>query len=61
MITAAILFMLGVVVYAASGNGEWDVVVLSVVLGLLVLMMRWVSRRDTRAYWNWVDYWQRKH
>lgn len=61
MITAAILFVLGVVVYAASGNGEWDIVVLSVVLGVLVLMMRWVSQRDTRAYWNWVDYWQRKH
>ena len=61
MITAAILFVLGVAAYAAAGNGEWGSVAVAVVLGVLVLMLCSASRRDTRAYWNWVDYWQRKH
>jgi hypothetical protein len=51
----AVVFIIGMI--ACAGNGEWGAFGVGAVIVILLLSLGSVSRRDDRAYNNFMDYW----
>lgn len=60
MITAILVFVFGVGVYAAANNGEWGTVAVGVVIILLLIGIRSACVHESKAYNNFTDYWANK-
>ena len=57
MFTVLVVLLVAFLVYVGGGNGEWGVVAVAVVLGLLLLGLISGAKQENRAYGNFVDYW----
>ena len=57
MITGAIAVLFIIAMIAAGGNGEWGSVAVGAVIVVLLLALGSTSRKQDRAYNNFVDHW----
>lgn len=57
MITGTIAVVFIIAMIAAGNNGEWGSVAIGAVIVLLLLALGSTSRKQDRAYNNFVDHW----
>ena len=57
MFTILVILLVAFLVYVGGGNGEWGVVAVAVVIGLLLLGLISGAKQENKAYGNFVDYW----
>lgn len=57
MITGAIAVVFIIAMIAAGNNGEWGSVAIGAVIVVLLLALGSTSRKQDRAYNNFVDHW----
>lgn len=57
MITGAIAVVFIIAMIAAGNNGEWGSVAVGAVIVVLLLALGSASRKGSRAYNNFVNYW----
>lgn len=57
MITGTIAVVFIIAMIAAGNNGEWGSVAIGAVIVLLLLAFGSTSRKQDRAYNNFVDHW----
>lgn len=59
MITAILIFLFGVAMYASAGDGEWGAFWVGAVIIVFIIALGCISRGSDRAYWNFRDYWKK--
>ena len=59
MLTVIVILLAAFLIYVGGGNGEWGVVAVAVIGGLILLGLISGLKATNRAYGNWVDYWAR--
>ena len=57
MITGAIAVVFIIAMIACAGNGEWGPFAVGAVIVVLLLAIGSASRKENRAYNNWVNFW----
>ena len=57
MITGAIAVLFVIAMICAADNGEWGSVAVGAVIVVLLLALGSTSRKQDRAYNNFVDHW----
>lgn len=58
MITAILIFLFGVAMYASAGDGEWGAFLIGAVIIVFIIALASIGRGSDRAYRNFRDYWK---